>query len=143
MHPSQLHRARGRSKRRSKAPERLRAGIAVAGLAAIFFVGYVAGTRSYFFDFTRAAATAPAAAPVAAAAAQQPDKWSHRVGSILFIPWSGDICEQRRFDNATGQMLSSGFVKCEEALARDNLNAPGWSRDNTTRITAILNAFKK
>jgi len=142
MHPSQLHRARRRTKRRSRSPERLRAAIAAVSLAVIFLVGYFAGTQSYFFDFTRAAVTTPAAV-AAVTQQQQQDKWSHRIGSILFVPWSGDTCEQRRFDNATGQMLSTGFVKCEEILAQDNLNVPGWTHDNTTRISAILNAFKK
>jgi len=136
MRPDPLVRTRHRTRR--LAIDRFRAAIASASVAAIFFIGYFAGTHPSLFSGTPAAVSARSG--VASIAVKNPNEWGHRVGSILFVPWSGDRCEQRRFDNATGQMLSTGFIKCE---AQGDTTLPGWAHDNTTRMTAILNAFKK
>lgn len=113
-----------------------RAAIASASLAAIFAVGIFFGGKQFF---------SPPHKPTTAEGAQKKDAkgWGHRVGSILFMPADGGMCEQRRFDNATGRMLSMGFVKCTAGLAQTQSGEPTWARDNTSRINAILSAFKK
>lgn len=113
-----------------------RAAIASAGLAAIFAVGIFLGGRE-FFDLEHKAATAEGTHK------KDGKGWGHRVGSILFVPAEGGMCEQRQFDNASGRMLSMGYVRCTDGLTQGDSSEPNWAHDNTSRINAILSAFKK
>ncbi|HET7848024.1 MAG TPA: hypothetical protein VFL51_03080 [Pseudolabrys sp.] len=111
-----------------------RAAIAAATLATIMALGTFAGGKLF----------GPAHKSSNPETAQKGGAgWGHRVGSILFVPADGDMCEQRRFDNASGRMLSLGYVKCTDGVAQGDSGEPSWARDNTSRINAILSAFKK
>lgn len=111
-----------------------RAAIASACLAAILALAFFGGRQ--FFN--------PKLEPMAAANAGKEGKgWGHRVGSIMFMPLDGDTCEERRFDNATGRMLSVRTVRCSEGIAANISGEPSWAHDNKSRIDAILSAFKK
>lgn len=112
-----------------------RAAIASGCLAAILALAFFVGGRQFFGPKHEQAS--------AASAGKDGKGWGHRVGSILFMPVDGDTCEQRRFDNATGRMLSAGTVKCSEGIAPNASGEPNWAHDNKSRINAILRAFKK
>jgi len=102
------------------------------------------GSGAYF----SLARTPPVAAPTPGEGREPDDIQKHRLGSILFVPWTGaNTCEQRRFDNLTGQILFDGSVECEFVTPPDGGTPVRQSADNrvdkTARMRAILEAFKK
>ena len=68
------------------------------------------------------------------------DKAAHRLGSILFVPNRSALCEERRFDNVTGKIISSDMTDCEARLEHE-LQAAAESKFG--RMQGILNGFKK
>jgi hypothetical protein len=73
-----------------------------------------------------------------------PTEADYRLGSILFVPWTGATrCEARGFDNMTGQIVLDRTFTCDikpEDLAAD---AAGGKAAAKARMQAILDAFKK
>src|SRR5262249_59387544 len=65
-----------------------------------------------------------------------------RVGSVVMETDKKGRCEERRFDNRTGKMVSANYVNCDERLEpeRDTTSSENINRE---RIRAILGAFKK
>jgi hypothetical protein len=68
------------------------------------------------------------------------DKAAHRLGSILFVPNRSALCEERRFDNLTGKLVSSELTDCEARLEQE-LQAAAESKFG--RMQGILNGFKR
>jgi hypothetical protein len=118
----------------------LEAASIVAPFLLLFFVGtagYISGAKY----FSRASAVAP---PGQNESPPQSDINRHRIGSILFVPWTGvTTCEERRFDNLTGRIVSDGPVDCDFLTPQVSVNPPARTTDNTVRMRAILDAFKK
>ena len=65
-----------------------------------------------------------------------------RVGSVVMETDKRGRCEERRFDNRTGKMVSANYVNCDARLEpeRDTTSSENINRE---RIRAILGAFKK
>ena len=127
----------GRDRRGAARAERLRTAIGIIGLIGLFslilftavaYIGTV-GRRNFLFW----AQTEPL--PPDAAAAR-------RHGSIVLVPWSGKKCEERLFDNLTGNIGSESIVDCDLRLAPLDA-AAAETPDKDARTRAILNAFKR
>ncbi len=139
-----------RSARLSRTHRRARHGIASGeGFRALAVAGTLAATITLVIVFAvkahfNADETPPAMHPSASASSQTRDgEQAHRIASILFVPTRGDTCEKRRFDNSTGRVVFGGYVDCKNELAQAEPASASELRDNTVRIRAILNAFKK
>lgn len=137
---------KGRSKRtRSRASgiaagDIVRALIAGAGLAAILLLVFFIGVRSDYLKLN-GAGPATVVASVSPEVQRRRDELAHRLGSILFVPWASDMCEERHFDNFTGSIVSDAYVNCEQRLAQQKIDMPIVPHDNTTRMRAILETF--
>ncbi|HKS84039.1 MAG TPA: hypothetical protein VJR71_01030 [Pseudolabrys sp.] len=67
---------------------------------------------------------------------------AHRVASIVVETDKKGRCEERRFDNRTGRMVSANYVDCNARLEPERDTTPS-DRINSERIRAILGAFRK
>ena len=65
-----------------------------------------------------------------------------RVASIVIETDKKGRCEERRFDNRTGKMVSANYVNCDARLEPERDTTPS-ENINRERIRAILGAFKK
>jgi hypothetical protein len=65
-----------------------------------------------------------------------------RVASIVLETDKKGRCEERRFDNRTGKMVSANYVSCDARLEPERDTTPS-ENINRERIRAILGAFKK
>lgn len=129
-----------RAKRSLARGEGVRALIVVAGLVGAFLLTFYIGVNVHFFNSAHSNSPRSGTRPdPQQQVEQQQGESPNRHASILFFPRTGDSCEKRRFDNITGQFMSDGYVSCEAELAHE-YNRPA---DNTARIRAILDAFKK
>lgn len=117
----------------------LQAVVIVSPLALLLLVGSGA-----YFSFSH---TPPAAPRPADAGEQRNAIETHRLGSILFVPWTGaNTCEERRFDNLTGRILFDGLVECEFVTPQEDgtpVRQTADSVDKSARMRAILEGFKK
>jgi len=67
---------------------------------------------------------------------------AHRVASIVVETDNKGRCEERRFDNRTGKIVSSNYVDCEARLAPERDTTPS-EATSAERMRAILGAFKR
>jgi hypothetical protein len=67
---------------------------------------------------------------------------ARRIASILLVPWSGKTCEERRFDNHTGRIVSEEHINCEAKIPELNAAFLG-DQEVRARMTAIINAFRR
>jgi hypothetical protein len=94
----------------------------------------VAGNPYWRGAGTAASGTAPPLQPMLE------DKAAHRLGSILFVPWTASVCEERWFDNFTGAIVSADYIDCEARLARETVQASSYKFG---RMQGIFDTFKK
>ncbi|HVX99353.1 MAG TPA: hypothetical protein VHA55_06140 [Pseudorhodoplanes sp.] len=74
-------------------------------------------------------------------AAHEPTDEDIYTGSILFMPYNGNMCRQNMLDNRTGSIKEIGTVPCDVALSRLNAaQARAWS---AARVDAIRDGFAK
>ena len=67
---------------------------------------------------------------------------THRVASIVIETDSKGRCEERRFDNRTGKIVSSNFVDCDARLESERDTTPS-EATSAERMRAIGGAFKR
>jgi hypothetical protein len=65
-----------------------------------------------------------------------------RVAAIVLETDKKGRCEERRFDNRTGKLVSSNYVDCDARLEPERDTTPS-ENINRERIRAILGAFKR
>ena len=65
---------------------------------------------------------------------------AYRTSSIIFVSPDSQ-CEERRFDNATGRMLSIKDVDCDSRLNR--LTPAEEKEERTANIRSVLTSFRK
>jgi len=127
-----------RAKNGASAGEGLRAVIATAAFAFILILAVLVTAGSYLspdrVDSKLLAKIAPLPPSVEQNAA------AHRAGAIVVETDRKGRCEERRFDNRTGKILSSNFVDCDARLERDTTPS---ETINSERIRTILGAFKR
>lgn len=133
---------RDRSQRRSRHRyfvEGLRAAVAAAGIAAILALILFSGAGERVAQMIRTVSSEP---PPSVSHAQLAALY--RVGSIVFVPVKGNLCEVRRFDNLTGRIVAFGTARCDVVLPHEARNNPEWpGSDRSSRVEAILQTFKK
>ena len=64
------------------------------------------------------------------------------VASIVVETDKKGRCEERRFDNRTGKIVSSNYVDCDARLADERDTTPSENM-SAERMRAILGAFKR
>lgn len=70
------------------------------------------------------------------------DVSEYRLGAIVVASWK-KMCEERAFDNATGDIVGETMVDCEARLKPDIAEAAPPKHDNTVRIRGLLGSFQK
>ena len=119
--------------------EGFRALIAFAALAGVLLLAFFVTANSYFSADRQSKSTAAKIAPLPQSAGGES---AHRVASIVVETDSKGRCEERRFDNRTGKIVSSNFVDCDARLASERDTTPSENL-SAERMRAILGAFKK
>jgi hypothetical protein len=93
----------------------------------------------------------PPQAPAPGTQEREPQADAYRVAPIVFVPWTGkEICETRRFDNATGRISYDGTAPCdfpppdEERSTGQQLRLSGEKTVTAAdRMRGIQDAFRK
>ncbi len=119
--------------------EAVRALIASAALAAILLLAVFVTTGSYFSADRQAKNAASKIAPLSPSSGGEA---AHRVASIVVETNKKGRCEERRFDNRTGRIVSSNLVDCEERLADERDSTPSENL-SAERMRSILGAFRR
>jgi hypothetical protein len=100
---------------------------------------------SDFFRSVKSASTEAAPAPakkvvVSTDKIRQAREQSYRTSSIIFVTPNSQ-CEERRFDNASRQLLSIKDVDCDSRLNR--LTPEEEKEERTANIRGVLASFRK
>ena len=119
--------------------EGLRALIALAVLAGILLLAIFVTSASYFSGDQQ---THSAKSKIAPLSQSNGGEAAHRVASIVVETNSKGRCEERRFDNRTGKVVSSNYVDCDARLAAERETAP-LENNSAERMRAIHGAFKR
>lgn len=128
-----------RSKDRPSTGEGLRALIALAVLAGILLLAIFVTSASYFSGDQQ---THSAKSKIAPLSQSNGGEAAHRVASIVVETNSKGRCEERRFDNRTGKVVSSNYVDCDARLAAERDTTPP-ENNSAERMRAIHGAFKR
>ena len=122
------------------AGEGRRAIIVVAALTGLFLLAAFVTVGS-FFSFTDPQVM-NSVSKVTPLPRTEGGEAASRVGSVVMETDKRGRCEERRFDNRTGKMVSANYVNCDARLEpeRDTTASENINRE---RIRAILGAFKK
>lgn len=119
--------------------EAVRALIASAALAAILLLAVFVTTGSYFSADRQAKNAASKIAPLSPSSGGES---AHRVASIVVETDKKGRCQERRFDNRTGRIVSATLVDCEARLADERDTTPSENL-SAERMRAILGAFRR
>ena len=128
-----------RDKGRFSTVEAVRALIASAALASILLLAVFVTTGSYFSADLQAKNAASKIAPLSPA---NGGAAAHRVASIAVETDKKGRCEERRFDNRSGKIVSATLVDCEARLANERDTTPSENL-SAERMRAILGASKR
>jgi hypothetical protein len=127
-----------RAKNGVSAGEGLRAVIVTAAFAGILILAIFVTAGSYLSPDRVDNKTLAKATPLPPSVEQ--NAAAHRAGAIVVETNKKGRCEERRFDNRTGKIVSSNFVDCDARLERDTTPSEAI---NSERIRTILGAFKR
>ena len=130
-----LSRANGRF----SAGEGFRAFIASAALAGILLLALFVSSGTYFSAERQARNAVLKIAPLAHSPGGEA---GHRVASIVVETDSKGRCEERRFDNRTGRIVSSNLIDCDARLAAERDAAPSENL-SAERMRSIFGAFNR
>jgi hypothetical protein len=135
-----MRKAKQVGNRALSAGEGRRAIIVVAALTGLFFLAALVTAGSFF------PSTDPQAMNLVSKVTPLPrtegGEAATRVGSVVMETDKKGRCEERRFDNRTGKMVSANYVNCDARLEPERDTTPS-ENINRERIRAILGAFKK
>jgi len=128
-----------RAKRALSAGEGRRAVIVSAALIGMLLLAAFVTAGSYFSPERAARDAVSKVTPLSPSSRGEA---ANRVASIVVETDKKGRCEERRFDNRTGKMVSANYVDCDARLEpeRDTTSS---DKINSERIRAILGAFKK
>lgn len=129
---------RGHSKALS-AGEGRRAVIVMAALTGLFFLAAFVTAGSYLANDRQAMGSLSKLTPLPPT---EGGEAASRVAAIVLETDKKGRCEERRFDNRTGKMVSANFVNCDARLEPERDSTPS-ENINRERIRAILGAFRK
>jgi hypothetical protein len=127
-----------RAKTNVSAGEGLRALIATGALAGILFLAIFVTAGSYMSRDRVDSNSIAKITPLPPSGDQS--EAAHRAAAIVVETDKKGRCEERRFDNRTGKIVSATYVNCDARLER---NTTPSETINSERIRTILGAFKK
>lgn len=128
-----------RAKGSFTAGEVTRALIASAAIGVILLLAVFVTTGSYFSAEHQ---TKNAIAKIVPLSPSLGGEAAHRVASIVVETGKKGRCEERRFDNRSGRIVSSNYVDCEARLADERDTTPSENM-SAKRMRAILGAFRR
>ena len=128
-----------RAKARATAAENRRAVIVAVGLAAVFMLAIFASASSYFSPERQPNSVVSKIAPLTNSPGGEP---AHREAAIVVETDRKGRCEERRFDNRSGKIVSSIYVDCDARLSEERDTTPSENM-SSQRLKSILGAFKK
>ena len=129
-----------RSVKRSVSPKDVvRALVVSAALGGLLLLAIFVTSGTYFSAERKANNAATKIAPLPKSAGGEA---AHRVASIVVETDNKGRCEERRFDNRTGKIVSSNYVDCDARLAPERDTTPS-EATSAERMRAILGAFKR
>jgi hypothetical protein len=128
-----------RAKRAFSAGEGRRAVIVSAALIGMLLLAAFVTASSYFSPERAARDAVSKVTPLSPSSGGEA---ANRVASIVVETDKKGRCEERRFDNRTGKMVSANYVDCDARLEPERDTTPS-DKINSERIRAILGAFKK
>ena len=121
------------------AGEGRRAIIVMAALTGLFFLAAFVTAGSFLSTDPQAMSSVSKVTPLPRT---EGGEAASRVASIVVETDKKGRCEERRFDNRTGKMVSANYVNCDARLEPERDTTPS-ENINRERIRAILGAFKK
>ena len=126
----------GRARRALSAGEGRRAIIVSVAIVGVLMIGAFVTVGSYISIERESPISKVTLSPSSG------NEAAHRVASVVMETDKKGRCEERRFDNRTGKMISATYVDCDARLEgeRDTRSS---DRINNERIRAILGAFRK
>jgi hypothetical protein len=127
-----------RVKTNVSAGEGLRALIATAAFGGILFLAIFITAGSYISRDRVDSNSMAKITPLPPSGDQS--EAAHRAAAIVVETDKKGRCEERRFDNRTGKIVSATYVDCDARLER---NTTPSETINSERIRTILGAFKK
>jgi hypothetical protein len=128
-----------RATARASATESRRALIVAVGLAIVFMLAIFASAGSYFYPERQTNSVVSKVTPLS----QSPGgEAAHREAAIVLETDRKGRCEERRFDNRNGKIVSSIYVDCDARLADERDTTPSENM-SAQRLRSILGAFKK
>lgn len=128
-----------RAKGSFTAGEVTRALIASVAIGVILLLAVFVTTGSYFSAEHQ---TKNAIAKIVPLSPSLGGEAAHRVASIVVETGKKGRCEERRFDNRSGRIVSSNYVDCEARLADERDTTPSENM-SAERMRAILGAFRR
>jgi hypothetical protein len=139
MAPGPVKHKHRRPKGSLSAGEIVRALVASAAIGAILLLAFFVTAGSYYSADRQTKNTVAKIAPLSASNGGEA---AHRVASIVVETDKKGRCEERRFDNRTGKIVSSNYVDCDARLADERDTTPSENM-SAERMRAILGAFKR
>ena len=121
------------------AGEGRRAIIVMAALTGLFFLAACVTAGSFLSADKQTMSSVSRVTPLPRT---EGGEAASRVASIVIETDKKGRCEERRFDNRTGKMVSANYVDCDARLEPERDTTPS-ENINRERIRAILGAFKK
>lgn len=134
-----MHKAKQVRNRALSAAEGRRAIIVTAALTGLFFLAAFVTAGSFLSTDPQAMSPVSKVTPLPQT---EGGEAASRVASIVVETDKKGRCEERRFDNRTGKMVSANYVNCDARLEPERDTTPS-ENINRERIRAILGAFKK
>jgi hypothetical protein len=128
-----------RAKAKAVAAENRRAVIVAAGLATVFLLAIFVSVSSYLSPERQPNSVVSKIAPLTNSPGGEV---AHREAAIVVETDRKGRCEERRFDNRSGKIVSSIFVDCDARLSEERDTTPSENM-SAQRLKSILGAFKK
>jgi hypothetical protein len=128
-----------KQRRRLAAGEGRRALIVAAVLTVVFTLAVFVTVRSYLSTDREIKSVVSKATPLPRSPGGEA---AHREASIVVETTRKGRCEERRFDNRTGKIVSSNYVDCEARLGDERDTTPSENL-SAEWMRAILGAFKR
>jgi hypothetical protein len=128
-----------RAKAKATAAEKRRGAIVAVGLITVFMLAIFVSASSYFSPERQPNSVVSKIAPLANSPGGEV---AHREAAIVVETNRKGRCEERRFDNRSGKIVSSIYVDCDARLSNERDTTPSENM-SSQRLKSILGAFKK
>ena len=125
---------------KARAAAESRRGLIVAVTLTCIFVLAIFVAASSYFSFERPATSV--VSKITPLPQSPGGEVAHREAAILLETTRKGRCEERRFDNRSGKIVSSAYVDCDARLSDERDTAPSENM-SAQRLKSILGAFKK